>query len=126
MSDEVHKITIQTQPPKGSFPGRVEVGYYVVADQSVILTDEKGHPIGGDGTKRILAERYDVIVLDLMLPEQSGFEVLERVRHRVRAPIIVLTARADLPDRLRAFELGAADFVAKPFWIIGRKVCAAR
>jgi DNA-binding response OmpR family regulator len=72
---------------------------------------------GGDGTKRILSERYDVIVLDLMLPEQSGFEVLERVRHRVRAPVIVLTARADLPDRLRAFELGAADFVAKPFWI---------
>jgi two-component system OmpR family response regulator len=58
-----------------------------------------------------------VIVLDLMLPEQSGFDVLERVRHRTQAPVIVLTARTDLPDRLRAFDLGAADFVAKPFWI---------
>jgi DNA-binding response OmpR family regulator len=72
---------------------------------------------GADGARRILTDRYDVIVLDLMLPEQSGFNVLERVRHRTQAPIIVLTARTDLPDRLRAFELGAADFVAKPFWI---------
>jgi two-component system OmpR family response regulator len=72
---------------------------------------------GDDGARRILSDRYDVIVLDLMLPEQSGFEVLARVRHRTQAPVIVLTARTDLPDRLRAFELGAADFVTKPFWI---------
>jgi DNA-binding response OmpR family regulator len=72
---------------------------------------------GVDGIRQILSDRYDVVVLDLMLPEQSGFEVLERVRHRTHAPVIVLTARTDLPDRLRAFELGAADFVAKPFWI---------
>jgi DNA-binding response OmpR family regulator len=72
---------------------------------------------GTDGARRILSESYDAIVLDLMLPEQSGFDVLARVRHRTRAPVIVLTARTDLPDRLRAFELGAADFVAKPFWI---------
>ncbi|HLK39424.1 MAG TPA: response regulator transcription factor [Polyangiaceae bacterium] len=72
---------------------------------------------GTDGARRILSERFDAIVLDLMLPEQSGFDVLARVRHRTRAPVIVLTARTDLPDRLRAFELGAADFVAKPFWV---------
>lgn len=72
---------------------------------------------GADGIRQILSDRYDVVVLDLMLPEQSGFDVLERVRHRTHAPVIVLTARGDLPDRLRAFELGAADFVTKPFWI---------
>jgi DNA-binding response OmpR family regulator len=72
---------------------------------------------GADGARRILADRYDIVVLDLMLPEASGFEVLERVRHRAPVPVIVLTARTDLPDRLRAFELGAADFVSKPFWI---------
>jgi DNA-binding response OmpR family regulator len=72
---------------------------------------------GVDGARRILSDRYDVVVLDLMLPEQSGFDVLERVRNRTRASVIVLTARTDLPDRLRAFGLGAADFVAKPFWI---------
>jgi two-component system OmpR family response regulator len=72
---------------------------------------------GGDGGRRVLSERYDIVVLDLMLPEQSGFEVLERVRHRARVPVIVLTARTDLPDRLRAFELGAVDFMTKPFWV---------
>jgi DNA-binding response OmpR family regulator len=72
---------------------------------------------GSDGARRILADRYDIVVLDLMLPEQTGFDVLERVRHRAPLPVIVLTARTDLPDRLRAFELGAADFMAKPFWI---------
>jgi DNA-binding response OmpR family regulator len=72
---------------------------------------------GADGSRRVLAERYDIVVLDLMLPEQSGFEVLERVRHRAGVPVIVLTARTDLPDRLRAFELGAVDFMTKPFWV---------
>jgi two-component system, OmpR family, response regulator len=72
---------------------------------------------GADGVERILSDGYDIAVVDLMLPELNGFEVLERVRHRVTLPVIVLTARTDLPDRLRAFELGAADFVAKPFWI---------
>jgi DNA-binding response OmpR family regulator len=72
---------------------------------------------GVDAARRLLADKYDIVVLDLMLPRQSGFDVLDQVRHRAPVPVIVLTARADLPDRLRAFELGAADFVAKPFWI---------
>jgi DNA-binding response OmpR family regulator len=72
---------------------------------------------GPDGERRILSQQYDVVVLDLMLPEANGFEVLERVRHRAPVPVIVVTARTDLPDRLRAFDLGAADFVTKPFWI---------
>ena len=72
---------------------------------------------GTEGARRMLADRYDIVVLDLMLPGQSGFDVLEQVRHRAPVPVIVLTARTDLPDRLRAFELGAADFVSKPFWI---------
>jgi hypothetical protein len=54
MSDEVHKLTIQTQAPRGSFPGRVEEGYYVFVEGSVILTDEKGSPIGGNGTKQFI------------------------------------------------------------------------
>jgi hypothetical protein len=54
MLDEVHKITIETQRPRGSFPGRVEEGYYVFVEGSVVLTDEQGRPIGGDGTKRYI------------------------------------------------------------------------
>jgi hypothetical protein len=54
MSDEIHKLTIEMERPKGSFPGRVEIGYYVFTEGSVILTDEQGRPIGGDGTKRFI------------------------------------------------------------------------
>jgi two-component system OmpR family response regulator len=72
---------------------------------------------GSDAARRVVAERHDLVVLDLNLPGMTGFEVLETVRHRARCPVLVLTARTDLPDRLRAFELGAVDYLPKPFWI---------
>jgi DNA-binding response OmpR family regulator len=72
---------------------------------------------GIEGSRRIASESWDAAVLDLMLPGATGFDVLERARHRTKFPVVVLTARGDLPDRLRAFELGAADFLAKPFWM---------
>lgn len=72
----------------------------------------------GDEAARIaLATPPDVIVLDLLLPEQSGFAVLEQLQGRCAAPVLVLTARTELADRLRCFALGAADFVAKPFFV---------
>lgn len=67
--------------------------------------------------RRVLAGGVDVVVLDLMLPDDSGFMVLEQLRHRSTTPIIVLTARSDLADRLRSFTLGAADYMSKPFWL---------
>jgi DNA-binding response OmpR family regulator len=72
---------------------------------------------GIEACRLITSEPWDAAVLDLMLPGATGFEVLERARHRTAFPVIVLTARGELPDRLRAFELGAADYLAKPFWI---------
>jgi DNA-binding response OmpR family regulator len=65
------------------------------------------------------AERdgVDLMVLDLNLPGASGFEVLDALRSRQSLPVIVLTARTELQDRLRAFDLGAADYLAKPFWM---------
>jgi len=58
----------------------------------------------------------DLVLLDLSLPEQDGLDVLEHLRARVSVPVIVLTARTALSERLKSFELGANDFVAKPFW----------
>jgi DNA-binding response OmpR family regulator len=72
---------------------------------------------GPDGARRALEGHYDLVTLDLMLPGESGFGVLEKLRGRMSAPVIVLTARAELGDRLQSFELGASDFVAKPFFI---------
>lgn len=72
---------------------------------------------GLDGAKKALEGGYGAIVLDLMLPEQPGFAVLEQLQGRTTVPILVLTAKSDLRDRLRCFELGAADYITKPFWL---------
>lgn len=73
---------------------------------------------GTTGARLALTEGVDAVLLDLMLPQRSGFEVLELLRGRAAAPpVIVLSARTELGDRLRAFELGAVDYVPKPFWI---------
>ena len=60
---------------------------------------------------------FDLIVLDLMLPELDGFELLSLWRGHTQPPIIVLTALTDLDARLRVFKSGAVDYLAKPFWI---------
>ncbi len=72
---------------------------------------------GDQGLEQILTASYDLVLLDLMLPERTGFEVLDAMRARVSVPVIVLSARTDLPARLRSFETGAVDFVPKPFFM---------
>jgi two-component system OmpR family response regulator len=73
---------------------------------------------GTTGARLAVAGGVDAVLLDLMVPGLSGFEVLAALHGRASAPpVIVLTARVELDDRLRAFGLGAADFVPKPFWI---------
>ncbi len=72
---------------------------------------------GLEASRRLVSEPWSAAVLDLNLPGAHGFEVLAAAKHRTSFPVIVLTARGELPDRLRAFELGAADFLSKPFWI---------
>lgn len=62
-------------------------------------------------------ESFDLLVLDLNLPDLTGFDVLDGLRTRTSLPVIVLTARTELGDRLRAFNLGAVDYLAKPFWM---------
>jgi DNA-binding response OmpR family regulator len=56
-----------------------------------------------------------LVVLDLMLPERDGFTVCREIRRESAVPIIMLTARGDLPDRVAGLELGADDYLAKPF-----------
>lgn len=72
---------------------------------------------GDEGLQRILGEPFDLVLLDLMLPERSGFEILDAVRTRTSVPIVVVSARTDLSSRLESFEGGAVDFVPKPFFL---------
>jgi len=74
---------------------------------------------GGDGAERALTGRYDLVVLDVMLPDIDGFEVCRRIRGAKgvarRVPVIMLSARGAELDRVRGLELGADDYVTKPF-----------
>lgn len=71
---------------------------------------------GASALRRAIACRYDLVVLDLLLPRVDGLSVLRELqRRRPRLPVVILSARSDLPTKLRGFELGASDYVAKPF-----------
>jgi DNA-binding response OmpR family regulator len=68
---------------------------------------------------RALAEdpsAYALLVLDLMLPGAYGLDVLKAVRRRTEVPVLILSARNETHDKVRALELGADDYVTKPFW----------
>lgn len=58
---------------------------------------------------------YDLIVLDIMLPEMDGFETLKEIRKTSSIPVIMLTARGETTDKIVGLELGADDYIAKPF-----------
>ena len=72
---------------------------------------------GNAGVEHALGSDFDAIILDLMLPARDGFSVLEALRGRVSTPVIVLSARTELPARLQSFSGGAVDFVPKPFFM---------
>ena len=68
-----------------------------------------------EGLKKITQTKPDLIILDLGLPDLDGIDVLTRIRESSRVPVIVLTAREHENDKILAFDLGADDYVTKPF-----------
>ena len=72
-------------------------------------------PSGTAGVERALAEDYSLIMLDVMMPDTDGFDVLRRIRQQSRTPVLMLTARGDTHDRIRGLEMGADDYLPKPF-----------
>ena len=71
---------------------------------------------GKSGLEKVLGNTYDLIILDVMLPQLSGFDVLKKVREKgIGTPTIMLTARGEEIDRVVGLELGADDYITKPF-----------
>ncbi|MEJ8796612.1 heavy metal response regulator transcription factor [Trinickia caryophylli] len=70
---------------------------------------------GKDGLFLALHEHFDLIVLDVMLPQLDGFEVLKRLRAEKQTPVLLLTAREAIEDKVAGLELGADDYLPKPF-----------
>ncbi len=98
----------------------------VVEDESELLTvvaralREKGYAVdeaadGEDGLYKASTWDYDAVVLDLMLPKLDGWEFLRRLRRKRRTPVLILSARDTVADRVNGLDLGADDYLTKPF-----------
>ncbi len=99
----------------------------LVIDDDIELCDLLSDYLGGEGfsittinngkqgADEALATEYALLVLDVMLPEMNGFDVLRKIRTKSAVPIIMLTARGDDIDRIVGLELGADDYLPKPF-----------
>jgi two-component system, OmpR family, phosphate regulon response regulator OmpR len=71
--------------------------------------------LGGTALRQLSDGRHDAVVLDLMLPDMDGLEVCRQIRARSDTPVLMLTARGDAIDRIIGLELGADDYLPKPF-----------
>ena len=99
-------LVIEDEPKAGNYllKGLQELG------NSVTLARD-----GVDGLHQALENEFDVIVLDVMMPKMDGWEVLRRLRKQADTPVLFLTARDDIADRVKGLELGADDYLIKPF-----------
>jgi len=99
-------LIVEDEPKAGDYlrKGLMESGY--VADLA---------RNGPDGLNLALERDYELIVLDVMLPQMDGWTVLQKLRERKDTPVLFLTARDDVVDRVKGLELGADDYLVKPF-----------
>ncbi|MCA8201423.1 MULTISPECIES: heavy metal response regulator transcription factor IrlR [Burkholderia] len=99
-------LIVEDEPKTGAYlrKGLTEAGYVVdwVED-------------GITGQHQAETEEYDLLVLDVMLPGQDGWTLLQNLRRSKSTPVLFLTARDDVGDRVKGLELGADDYLAKPF-----------
>ena len=72
---------------------------------------------GEEGVQKAMEENPDLILLDIMMPKMDGYEVCKKIREKKNTPIIMLTARAEELDKVLGLELGADDYVTKPFGV---------
>lgn len=93
-------------------PDLLDVTAYALRRERFVVVEATD---GSQALHRLKMDRPDLLVLDLGLPKQDGLAVLQRVREKDSTPIIVLTGRNDEPSILKAFSLGADDYVVKPF-----------
>ena len=106
MVDAYTILVVDDEPPIRRFL-RTSLG---AAGHRVVTAEN-----AGEATAMVAAEKPDVVILDLGLPDQSGLDVIAEIRSKSPVPIIVLSARSDERAKVEALDLGADDYVAKPF-----------
>ena len=99
-------LVVEDEPKAGDYliKGLREAGYAAELARN-----------GAAGLAQALAHDHDLIVLDVMLPQMDGWAVLAKLRERKQTPVLFLTARDDVADRVKGLELGADDYLVKPF-----------
>jgi two-component system copper resistance phosphate regulon response regulator CusR len=102
----VRILVIEDEPKAGEYmrSGLTEAGYVVD-----VATN------GLDGLHLAQEFLYDLILLDVMMPEMDGWEVMRRLDKQLKTPVLFLTARGTLEDKLKGLDLGADDYLVKPF-----------
>ena len=70
---------------------------------------------GKEALERVVKENYDLMILDIMLPEVNGYDICRKVRDKIDIPILMVTAKTESIDKIRGLGLGADDYIAKPF-----------
>ncbi|MEO7761212.1 MAG: heavy metal response regulator transcription factor [Casimicrobiaceae bacterium] len=99
-------LIVEDEPKTGEYlkKGLTEHGYSVDVART-----------GTDGLHLALETDYELILLDVMLPGMNGWQVLEKLREKKETPVLFLTARDQVDDRVKGLELGADDYLVKPF-----------
>ena len=99
-------VVVEDEPKAADYlqHGLAEAGYVVDVARN-----------GIDGLHMALELAYDAIVLDVMMPGMDGWQVLQKLREQDDVPVLFLTARGELEDRLKGLDLGADDYLVKPF-----------
>lgn len=87
------------------------IAYNLKKEGYEVITAEDGEA----GLDLVFSENPDLVLLDIMMPKMDGYEVCRKVREKSNVPIIMLTARADEVDKVVGLEIGADDYVTKPF-----------
>ena len=102
----MHILVVEDEPKAGEYlrKGLTESGFIV---------DWAG--TGPDGLYMATSAAYDLVVLDVMLPGMDGWHVVQELRKTKQTPVLFLTARDDVEDRIKGLELGADDYLVKPF-----------
>jgi DNA-binding response OmpR family regulator len=95
-----------------------KIAEFVVKGLSAAGYDVTHVDDGERGLAVVREEMHDLVILDVMLPKLNGFDLLHQARSEgVVTPVIILSAKVDLPDRLMGFEMGADDYLPKPFFV---------
>ena len=84
---------------------------YLINNNYIISTAENAE----EAKEKLKYIKFDILILDVMMPGQSGYELTAEIKKTIQVPIILLTAKGEVENRIKGLELGADDYIGKPF-----------